>query len=494
MMLGFRRHTMLKTSPYQRKAVLGGTKTNLPTHFRWIGLLLLAWGSGLCLAGNGSIPAVVGVWAILPGVLLALLSLLLPSRPDQPETFIEATPDESCQSSANTDSQRSQRLEELGRLAGGIAHDFNNQLHIITGYTELLAYDESLSDSARTMAQEILQACEQGAQLTGQLLAFSGKGVLRPRLTNLNTLVTRIVRTFSGPVGKDVHISLETTPAPVNVLVDPGQMHQVLINLLVNAKDAMPQGGFVWVRTRTVPQLPPEARRRSCPGGYATITVADTGEGMPPEVLANAFKPYYTTKEPGKGTGLGLPIVYGIVEQSQGYVSLESEAGQGTRVTLYFPLVEGEPEEITEANVSKPAPKPVGNETVLLVEDEEKIRKLAREALTSRGYRIIEARSGVEAIQEIASYSGPIHLLVTDVVMPFLNGVALAEQLTQKRPQMKTLFVSGGSGSAMARYGLSHHAVLLHKPYKSDALLEQVRRILDEVETPSTRRGTPSDR
>ncbi len=375
--------------------------------------------------------------------------------------------------------QEAQKMEAVGRLAGGVAHDFNNLLGVISGYTELLARARPDDSRNHERLDEIAKAAARAATLTRQLLAFSRRQVLQPKILDLNLVVADLENMLRRLVGEDVEF-VTVLPATLGcVRADSGQLAQVLMNLAINARDAMPGGGRLTIETSNVTldsRLPlnlPEAG----PGPWIKLMVTDTGHGMDPETLAHAFEPFYTTKGPGQGTGLGLSTVYGIVKQSGGYVSVDSEPGLGTSFRIYLPQVE----EVQGGEEAAPGARPPrGTEALLLVEDEEALRELLAEALTDHGYAVIAAAGGEEALRLAEAHEGPIHLVVTDVVMPGMSGRELVDRLVPRRPEARILYLSGYASDEMVRHGvLDPGASLLTKPFSLDALLAKVREVLD---------------
>jgi len=388
--------------------------------------------------------------------------------------------------------RQAQKMEAIGRLAGGIAHDFNNLLTAIQGYAEVLLEGNGLDDASRAGLEQIRQATDRAAKLTHQLLAFSRQQVLQPRIIDLNRTVREIEAMLVRIIGEDIELVTELAQDIAAVQADPGQIEQVIVNLVVNARDAMPTGGRITITTCNAVITPEEAKRHVYfvrPGEYVKLTVEDTGEGMDEEVQARVFEPFFTTKALGKGTGLGLSTVYGIVKQSGGYIWVKSQKGVGTVFDVYLPRV-AEPKKAADASADaradRSAEAPRGSETVLLVEDEESVRSLIRKILEQRGYRVLEARSGQEALDLCASYDGPIDLLLTDVVMPEMSGRELAERLLPDRAEIRVLFMSGYTEDAVVRHGIENTRInFLEKPFSPAALARKVREVLDAQAAPA---------
>jgi two-component system, cell cycle sensor histidine kinase and response regulator CckA len=372
-----------------------------------------------------------------------------------------------------------QKMEAVGRLSGGIAHDFNNLLGVIIGYTQVVKRNLGSKHPSYEHTQEIERAGQRAVSLTRQLLAYSRQQVLEPAILNLNTLVSDMEKMLSRLIGEDIALSLSLDPVLSQVKADRGQIEQVLMNLAVNARDAMPDGGELTIQTANdeLDLVYTREHPGSKPGRYVMLSVTDTGTGMDPETLAQIFEPFFTTKERDKGTGLGLATVYGVVKQSDGYIAVESQKGKGTSFKVYLPLVM----QAAVAPESVPAPLSVrGWETILLVEDAEALRKLAQMLLRDNGYCVLTAADGSEAIRVAQLSEGPIHLLLTDVVMPGMNGRVLAERLALANPAMKVLYMSGYTDSYIARHGaLEPGTHLLHKPFTEETLTRKVREVLD---------------
>jgi PAS domain S-box-containing protein len=377
--------------------------------------------------------------------------------------------------------RQAQRLEAVGRLAGGVAHDFNNILTAITGYTELLLDDFRANDPRRTDLEEIRTAAQRAAGLTRQLLAFSRKQVLQPRVLDLNEVVRALERMLHRLIGEDVSLVFTAGPGLGAVLADPGQIEQVLLNLAVNARDAMPTGGMLTIETANVELDDAYAREHvdAAPGRYVLLAVSDTGTGMDEETQSHIFEPFFTTKEQGKGTGLGLATVHGIVNQSGGRIVLYSEPGRGTTFKIYLPRVEQRAEEAEPGPVRAAEPA-AGDETVLVVEDDRAVREVVAETLAQRGYRVLRAPDGQTALELARGLQDPVHLLLTDIVMPGMTGRELAQALSSEHSQVKVLYMSGYTDDAVVRHGVLEHGVpYLQKPFTPDALALKVREVLD---------------
>jgi len=377
--------------------------------------------------------------------------------------------------------RQSQKMEAIGRLAGGIAHDFNNLLMVISGYSEFLLEGLGPDQSLRGPAQEISAAAERATSLTRQLLAFSRKQMLAPKVLDLNDVVTENLRMLTRLIGEDIDLVMIPGPELVPVKVDPGQIEQVILNLAVNARDAMPQGGKLTIETNNVTLDENYARIHAPvrPGEYVMLAISDTGVGMDSETQSRIFEPFFTTKGP-KGTGLGLSTVYGIVKQSGGYIWVYSEPGKGTSFKIYFPrAVEAEPVPAEPAAAVESAEQP--RETILLVEDEGNLRRLTRHFLENQGYAVLEAADGAAAVQIAVAHQGTIHLLLTDVIMPGMNGRELAQRVSEIRPNIKVLYMSGYTENAIGHNGtLDAGVTLLQKPFNLQALKAKVREVLDQ--------------
>ncbi len=379
--------------------------------------------------------------------------------------------------------RQAQKMEAVGRLAGGIAHDFNNLLTVINGYAELLLETVPRGDPLRDMLTDMKTAGDRAAAVTRQLLAYSRRQILAPVVLDLNAVVTDMGRMLRRVIGEDIELVTELAPGLRRVQADPGQLEQVVLNLAVNARDAMPQGGRLTLATADADPQGPAARRR--PGQYVQLIVRDTGCGMTDEVKARIFEPFFTTKGVGQGTGLGLATVYGIVEQSGGCIEVESAPGRGTTFTIELPAADAAPGEPGSTEAVR-AGAYRGNETVLLVEDEDAVRTLAGKVLWQNGYTVLEARDGQEALFLSEQVRGRIHLLLTDVVMPGLGGHEVARRLCDRHPRLRVLYMSGYTDDAVVRHGLGQvPANFLAKPFTPTALAAKVRAVLDAPRTGS---------
>ena len=377
--------------------------------------------------------------------------------------------------------RQSQKMEAVGKLAGGVAHDFNNLLSVITGYTELLLFKLDGKSQVRRELEEIHRAGERAAALTRQLLAFSRRQVLQPKSLRLPEVVENIGKMLRRLIGEDIEFVIEASPDPWTVRADPSQMEQILMNLVVNARDAMPRGGKLRISTGTVALASPIVERElTIPvGRYATLKVVDNGCGMDEAVLSRIFEPFYTTKGPGKGTGLGLATVYGIVKQSDGYIRVQSAPGGGTSITVYLPEAVKEESEAKGEPRSPVIGESTGKETILLVEDEEMVRELAVESLQRCGYTILQAPNGGEALSICESYMGKIDMLITDLVMPGMNGIELSGKFRESHPGVPVLFMSGYAEDALGHLGhLADHQSFLQKPITPTKLSRKVREML----------------
>ena len=377
--------------------------------------------------------------------------------------------------------RQSQKMEAIGRLAGGVAHDFNNLLTVIRGHGELVLRKLTGDHPMRRNLLEIGLAAERAGALTHQLLAFSRKQVLQPRILDLGEVVERMSTLLQRLIGEDVELVTRRRGDLGSVRADPAQMEQVIINLAVNARDAMPRGGQLTLELANVELDATFAHRHAgmTPGPYVVFSVTDTGHGMDEDTKARIFEPFFTTKEAGKGTGLGLPTVYGVVKQSGGFIWVYSEPGHGTTFKIHLPRVDQAPERLS--------PRPgqaatgQGTETVLLVEDEDALRALLREVLESLGYRVLDAGLGAEALRIAREHRGPIHVLLTDLVMPHMTGRELAARLSCLRPELKVLFMSGYGVGAAPRQEIPSDAAYIEKPFTADAMGGAIRALLDSL-------------
>jgi PAS domain S-box-containing protein len=376
--------------------------------------------------------------------------------------------------------QQSQKLEAVGRLAGGLAHDFNNILTAITGYSDLVLRRLTAADPMRQNVEEIRRAANRAASLTHQLLAFSRKQIMQVKVLDLNAIVLDMKAFLRRVIGEDIDFSTNLEPEVGMVKADPSQLEQVIMNLAVNARDAMPEGGKLTIETKNVflEQRDVDDQLSVKPGKYTVLSVSDTGAGMESETQKRIFEPFFTTKEQGKGTGLGLSMVYGIVKQSGGSIRVYSEAGRGTTFKIYLPLVEESGRR--DQPVASLPDVPRGTETVLVVEDEDIVRELVREVLEVEGYSVVSARRGKDALKLCVEHPEAISLLVTDVVMPEMSGRELAERLTEIRPEVRVLFISGYTDDSVIRHGvLEAGTAFLQKPFTPNELARKVRGVLD---------------
>jgi two-component system, cell cycle sensor histidine kinase and response regulator CckA len=371
------------------------------------------------------------------------------------------------------------KMEAVGRLSGGIAHDFNNLLGVIIGYSQVLRRKLDPNSPLKEHAEEVEKAANRAVSLTRQLLAFSRQQILTLAVVDLNTLVSDMQKMLPRLIGEDVVVDIDLDPNLGRIKADQGQIEQVVMNLAVNARDAMPDGGRLQIETgnRELDELYCNDHPGAKPGRYIMLAVTDSGAGMTPQTLAHIFEPFFTTKEVGKGTGLGLATVYGIVKQSGGYIWVDSAPGIGSCFQIYLPRVE---ESVSKAAAEAPTDNLGGTETILLVEDADALRKLARSFLVDHGFQVMVASDGEEAIRVAERHGRPIDLLVTDVVMPGMNGRALADRLLAKQPELKVLYISGYTDSFIAGHGvLEEGTFLLHKPFTEEVLIRKVRDVLD---------------
>ena len=388
--------------------------------------------------------------------------------------------------------RHAQKLEALGQLAGSVAHDFNNLLGVIIGYSELLSVDLASESAASARLETIKKAGMRATSLTSQLLAFSRRQVLQPKVLNLNSLVTETQKMLQRLMGEDIEQRVELDSTLGKTKADPGQMVQVIMNLAVNARDAMPRGGKLTIKTENVKfeDVTNIYGVAVPPGQYVMLSVSDTGTGMDAATRELLFEPFFTTKPAGKGTGLGLATVYGIVKQSGGYIFADSELGRGTTFNVYLPQVDLPVQEA--ASASRTA-GPTGSETLLVVEDEPAFRDLLREGLQSRGYQVLVASNGVEALQVADRHDGPIHLVITDVIMPQMSGPELARCLTDVRGNIDVLYMSGYADDKLGTFpGSNGELTWIQKPFYLDDLLRTTKDILQRrgrISQPSESRG-----
>jgi two-component system, cell cycle sensor histidine kinase and response regulator CckA len=384
------------------------------------------------------------------------------------------------------------KMEAVGCLAGGVAHDFNNIMTAIIGYSEMLLMDLKDQDPHRQDVQDILQAAERAASLTRQLLAFSRKQLLQPQIVNLNDVVANMDKMLRRIINEDIDLITVLAPHLGTVRADPGQIEQVVLNLAINARDAMPQGGKLTLETANLDLGEFYAQRhvQVTPGPYVMLALSDTGEGMDDEAKARIFEPFFTTKEQGKGTGLGLSIVYGIVKQSGGFIWVYSEVGEGTTFKIYLPRLD-QPSSETDLSEASCA-SDQGSETILLVEDEPQVRQVAHRMLQQHGYVVLIAGDGQEALHLSRHYSGPIHLMLTDVIMPGMSGHEIMQHLRQERPEMKVLYMSGHTENAIVHHGVLDPGIaFMQKPFRHEELMHKVLEVLQSPSSPpSSSSGT----
>ncbi len=376
--------------------------------------------------------------------------------------------------------RQAQRLEAVGRLAGGISHDFNNLLCVIISYGELLMEALPPESPHREGIGEILKAADRAAGLTRQLLAFGRKQVLEPRVVDLNVRIGDLQKMLSRVLGEDIEVVTTLAPDLGRIRVDPGQLEQVIMNLTVNARDAMAEGGTLTIETHNVvlEAIHPQEGFPIRPGRYVMLRIQDSGTGIGPETRSHIFEPFFTTKEVGKGTGLGLATVYGIVKQNGGYIWLQSEPGQGAAFEVCFPWLD------LSVEGAESAPGTVvtriSTETILLVEDEASVRGLVRKTLEASGYVVLEARDPQDGLLKAQAHQGPIDLMITDVIMPVMSGRTLADRLAHLRPTMKVLYISGYSDDVIAQHGVLETGIhFLQKPFSPELLRRKVREVLD---------------
>jgi two-component system, cell cycle sensor histidine kinase and response regulator CckA len=375
-----------------------------------------------------------------------------------------------------------QKMEAVGRLAGGVAHDFNNMLTVISGYNQMILDQISPLDPLRGYAEEVLKASERAAALTNQLLAFSRRQIVQPRVFDVNEVLTHTEKMLRRLIGEDIELNLTLHAEAGNIKADPGHLEQAIVNLATNARDAMPRGGRLTVETCNVALDETYAKTHLGvqPGEYVMIAVSDSGVGMDLETKRHIFEPFFTTKERGKGTGLGLATVYGIVKQAGGDIWVYSEKDKGTTFKLYFPRVANPASDVVGSGAGAPAME--GAETILVVEDEQGVRDLTAKMLKRLGYTVLVAANGHEALQISKAFTGPIALLLSDVVMPNMSGSDLADELRRTRPHIKVLYVSGYTENTVAHHGVQDPATgFLAKPFSRDALASKLRESLGKA-------------
>jgi two-component system, cell cycle sensor histidine kinase and response regulator CckA len=379
--------------------------------------------------------------------------------------------------------QQAQNMDAIGRLAGGVAHDFNNLLMVIRSYAELTLDSLPTDHAGREKINEIITASRRAADLVRQLLAFGRKQMQSLQLLDLNSTLREIGKMLPRLIGEDIHLVFTPGENLDRVKVDPVQIEQVVMNLAANARDAMPGGGKLTIATANVhlDELPEQAQALIPPGDYVVLSVTDSGMGIPSQHMAHIFEPFYSTKEEGKGTGLGLATVYGIVKQNGGFISVDSEPGLGTAFKIYLPRVQAAAAAVPVLKSAQGSPN--GCETLLLVEDEAALRTSTREFLIRKGYKVVEACNGEDGLRVSREYAGPIDLMISDVVMPIMSGPNLAELLVAERPQMKVLFVSGYAENTVLHHGkIDVTACLLQKPFSLEALARRIREVLSASE------------
>ena len=417
-----------------------------------------------------------GAWHVIESGASAILD-----PQGKVERYVIVNRDVSEQRQLEEKFRQAQKMEAVGRLSGGVAHDFNNLLGVIIGYAEFLQESPATDNSLRGSVDEILKAGKRAASLTRQLLAFSRQQVLDPKVIDLNSVVSDMDKMLRRLIGEDVELSTVLGPALGRIKADQGQLEQVLMNLVVNARDAMPVGGKLLIDTANMIMDEAFVRRYPYPvqpGPYVCLTVADTGVGMDAETKARAFEPFFTTKEKGKGTGLGLSMVYGVVKQSGGYIDIESAPGTGTTFKIYLPTVA---DQVKAESAPREATSFTGSETILVAEDEASLRTLTRTTLELCGYKVLEAKDGVEALEVSDRYSGPIDLLLTDMVMPGMGGRALAQEIVRSRPEIRLAYMSGYTGQAVGSQGpVDPGSVFLMKPFTREILTRKIREALDQ--------------
>jgi signal transduction histidine kinase/CheY-like chemotaxis protein len=410
-------------------------------------------------------------------------AVTLPTAEDQPFLMQGVMYDITERKRLEDQLRHSQKMEAVGLLAGGVAHDFNNLLMLIQAHNERLRAGLAPGVPAQKESLGIEHAVTRAASLTGRLLAFSRKQVLQPQVMDLNEVLTEVAKMLDRLIGKSIALRVVPAPQLWPVKADPGQVEQLIMNLAVNARDAMPQGGQLLIETKNAEIGGAHFRLRdgARPGRYVALVVSDTGVGMDRETQAHMFEPFFTTKEPGKGTGFGLAIVYGVVKQIGGWTYVDSKPGLGTTFEIYLPRAEEAKAPAAVARILDLTTVPKGTETILLVEDEAGIRELGSDFLQGQGYMVLTAMDGNEALRIAEGHEDLIHLLVTDIVMPNVGGKELAQRLRQVRPQIKVLFMSGyPEHPALATGDVGAPTTVLQKPFSLDALAHKVRSLLDQ--------------
>jgi two-component system cell cycle sensor histidine kinase/response regulator CckA len=407
----------------------------------------------------------------------------------QPVRFVGVTRDITENKSLEDQFRQAQKLESIGRLAGGVAHDFNNLLTVVNGYSDMILRKLPQDDPLHEFCSEIRAAGERATTLSGQLLVLSRKRAVQVKTVNLNDVIVEVEKMLGRVIGEDVRLETILSPSLGCVLADDGQLHQVVMNLAVNARDAMPHGGKLLIETMNVDLDDSFAREHAGvkPGRYVEMSVSDTGVGMTKEVLAHLFEPFFTTKTAGQGTGLGLATVYGIVKQNGGSIRVFSEPEMGTRFRIYLPRTE--PAETAPEDL-KPKVMVYGTETILVVEDQDQLRKMVVRVLRSRGYKVHHAANPAEALRPANSFMDPVHLLLTDIVMPGMSGSQLSDKMKAMHPAMQTVFMSGYSASGYGDHAMLDQKMLdsgayLAKPFSPDALLAKVQELLGSRARPA---------
>ena len=378
---------------------------------------------------------------------------------------------------------QAQKMESIGRLAGGVAHDLNNLLSPILGYSEMLLEERQFKGDLREPVEEIVNAGRRARSLVRQLLAFSRRQTLQFQPININDLLTNFQKLLRRTIREDITLHLDPAPGLPQIRGDIGQLEQVIMNLAVNAQDAMPTGGALSLATASadIDEAYASRKRGVTPGRYVRITISDTGSGMDARTLENLFEPFFTTKEVGKGTGLGLSTAYGIVKQHGGNIWAYSEPGLGSSIKIYLPAAEDSKQAEAAASEKTPAPDQGGSETILIAEDDLQVRNLALTVLKRKGYTVLSASNGAEALEKLKAHKGPVHLLLTDVIMPDSNGKELYEQIADIRPDIRVLYMSGYTDDALARHGIVDSRVnFIEKPFSVKFLAAKVRTVLDQ--------------